>query len=69
MNLTGIGDMFFIVNCNFPHAEVMTSTTIDTGKISKMFSSSLIDTQQPCPCLTNIKDIYKVVWRHKWPRG
>ena len=44
MNLTGIGDMFFIVNCHFPHAEVVTSTTINTGKISKMFSSSLIDT-------------------------
>ena len=44
MNLTGTGDMFFTVNCNFPHAAVVTSTTIDTGKISKMFSSSVIDT-------------------------
>lgn len=44
MNLSGIGDTFFIVNCNFPHAEVVNSTTINTGKISKMFSSSVIDT-------------------------
>ena len=46
MNLNGTGDTFFIANCNFPHAKVVNSTTIDTGKISKMFSSSVIDTQQ-----------------------